>query len=98
MEAKMEEKRLRTQLKDWLKNNKPVLTKGERRNLKKQMEDTEECFPVFYLTLKVHKTPLKSRPIVSCSGSLLYGLGVWVDDKLQAISRRQRSYSRALSI
>ena len=33
--------------------------------------------------MKVHKHPLKSRPIVSVSGLLLENLGVWVDCKLQ---------------
>ena len=45
--------------------------------------------------MKVHKTPLKTRPIVSCSGSLLHALGVWVDDKLQIAARRQRSYFKS---
>jgi hypothetical protein len=56
----------------------------------------KECFPVFYLTFKVHKTPLKTRPIVSCSGSLLYGLGIWVEDKLQKVACLQQSYFKSL--
>jgi hypothetical protein len=42
--------------------------------------------------MKVHKTPLKSRPIVSCSGSLLFALGKWVDDKLKIFAHRQPAY------
>jgi hypothetical protein len=41
--------------------------------------------------MTVHKFPLKTRPIVSCSGTLLYYLGIWVDDKLQKIAKRFKS-------
>ena len=36
--------------------------------------------------MKVHKKPLKTRPVVSCSGSLLHPLGVWLDTALQPIA------------
>ena len=45
--------------------------------------------------MKVHKTPWTTRPIVSCSGSLLHSLGVWVDRKLQSVARSQRSYLKS---
>ena len=51
-------------------------------------------FPIFYLTLKVHKSPWTTRPIVSCSDSLLYYLGVWVDLHLNKVATRQPSYLR----
>ena len=35
---------------------------------------------------------LKSRPIVSCPGSLLHRLGVWVDRKLQEVAQNTISY------
>ncbi len=35
---------------------------------------------------------LKSRPIVSCSGSLLEALGIWVDRKLQPLAQKQPAY------
>ena len=53
----------------------------------------------FYLTLKAHKLNpgqmvdhLKSRPIFSCPSSLLHGLGVWVDRKLQEVMQKTISY------
>ena len=51
--------------------------------------------PHFYLLMKVHKTPLKTRPIVSYTGSLLYGLGKWVDHHLQSVSRTFRSFIKS---
>ena len=48
--------------------------------------------PVFYLTIKRHKTPWETRPIVSYSDSLLYLLGVWVDIHLAVIAKAQPSY------
>ena len=40
----------------------------------------------------INKSPLKTQPIVSCSNSLLYSLGVWVDPKLQVITKKQPSF------
>ena len=40
----------------------------------------------------MHKNKLATRPIVSTSGTLLYALGVWCDEKLQIAAQKQRSY------
>ena len=52
-------------------------------------------FAIFYVTMKVHKTPFKTRPISSYSGSLLYGLGKVLDDQLQRICRHIRFVIRS---
>jgi hypothetical protein len=48
--------------------------------------------PKFYLTAKVHKSPWKTRPIISLSGSLLQGLGQWTDKILQPVTRNLPSF------
>eukprot|EP00957_Ditylum_brightwellii_P116510 8887189-Ditylum_brightwellii.AAC.1 len=44
------------------------------------------------MELKVHKTTGKTRPIVSCAGSLLHPLGVWLDHYMQDIAKKMPSY------
>ena len=67
------------------------------------MSEEQKChqspFALFYLALKAHKLNtgqtvdhLKSRPIISCPVSLLHGLSVWVDRKLQEVAQRTVSY------
>ena len=46
----------------------------------------------FYGTIKVHKSPLQTRPVVSYSGSIAWGLGVWIDSKLQVVAEQQKAY------
>ena len=69
--------------------------------LKQGLDNNKNVFAGFYLTLKAHKlklghnvTHLKSRPIVACPGSLLYPLGIWIDQKLQTHAKQQESYFR----
>ena len=83
----------------WLKKYNKKLTKIERAFLRKELKSNQSPYARFYLTLKAHKLKpgqtvdqLKSRPIVSCPGSLLHGLGVWVDCKLQEVAQNTISY------
>jgi hypothetical protein len=94
-EAKVHELRIRNFLGIWLKKWAKVLTKNEKRFIKHHIAENKFPFAAFYLTAKVHKTPLASRPIVSCSGSLLAALGTWVDDKLQHAVKIQPSYFKS---
>lgn len=40
----------------------------------------------FYISLKVHKTPMATRPIVSTCGSLLEGVSKWLDYQMKDIT------------
>ena len=42
--------------------------------------------------MKVHKIKLGSRPIISLSGTALYGLGVWLNNELQPLIKKIDSY------
>ena len=84
---------------DWLKTYNKKLTRMERAFIREELKLNQSLFAHFYLTLKAHKLKpgqmvdhLKSRPIVSCPSSLLHGLGVWVDRKLQEVAQRTVSY------
>lgn len=86
---------IKNDLEVWMKRHKKILTRDEKRFLRHHIRNNVTPFATFYVTMKVQKTPLKTRPIVSCSGSLLEALGVWVDDKLQPIARQQKSYFKS---
>ncbi len=55
-------------------------------------EEVVDPYPHFDMTFKIHKTPLKTRPIVSVSGSLLHALGRWLDSQLQPLVRTLPSF------
>ena len=83
----------------WLKTHHKILPKMERAFIRGKLDSNKASYARFYLTLKAHKLKpgqtvdhLKSRPIVSCPGSLLHGLGVWVDQKLQEVAKSTISY------
>lgn len=95
MQAELEERRIKYSLNAWIMKHKKILTKNELRFLQHHLDTNKEPFATFYATMKVHKQPLKTRPIVSCSGSLLEALGIWVDDKLQKAARAQQSYFKS---
>ena len=93
--------RLEQELKSWMKTYNKTLTKMERAFLREGLKENKKTFNGFYLTLKAHKlklgqnvTHLKSRPIVSCPGSLLHPQGIWIDRKLQTLAKQQGSYFR----
>jgi hypothetical protein len=53
--------------------------------LKRYNASVKDPFSYFYLLAKVHKTPWKTRPIVSTCGSANYGIACWVDCQLKLI-------------
>ena len=48
----------------------------------------------FYLTIKIHKQPISSRPIVASIGSFTYHISSYLDKVLQQVMKQQNSYLR----
>ena len=91
-EASVKASHLKLWIAAWTKKHKRLLLPSEKKFMEQRLRTNETPFSAFYATMKVHKSPLKSRPIVSCSGSLLQPLAIWVDDKLQIAAKAQQSY------
>ena len=90
--AKQYASRITILISDWLLKFHDDFNKNERKYIRTNTLKCKSPFPVFYLTMKVHKSPWKTRPIVSYSGCLLYSVAVWVDRKLQEVAVAQESY------
>jgi hypothetical protein len=73
---------IRNKLKNFVNYYKNKLEATDIKYLTNTMQ-VKDPYPKFYITAKVHKNPWKTRPIVSVSGSLLDGLGRFVDKLLQ---------------
>lgn len=85
---------LQRKLNNWLSSNRRrgLFTKQESNYFSALLRTNECPFAKFYVTIKIHKTPWKTRPIVSFSGCLLYSLGVWLDRQLQQFVKLVPSY------
>lgn len=86
------EARIRRYVENWMKQYKKELTSDEKKYLKHKMSECTDFFPVFYLLAKVHKEPLKTRPVVSYSGSYLEALGKWIDSELKEVASSMPAY------
>ncbi len=56
------------------------------------MKNRSDPFGYFYLTIKIHKTPVSTRSISSDCASLVHPLGKWLDLILQPVVASQPSY------
>jgi hypothetical protein len=73
---------LKNKLNNFIDYYKNKLTPSDIKYLRETLE-VKDPYAKFYITAKVHKTPWKTRPIVSVCGSILDGLGRLVDKILQ---------------
>jgi hypothetical protein len=79
-----------------------------RLNYRKDLTETENTYfrrnanikhrlPQFYIIIKIHKQPYKTRPIVSCVGSFLNAFSKWVDTHLQKLLPFNPTYTKDTS-
>ena len=83
---------VRKKINKFLYKHRKILNATEKKFIRKRTKEVDDPFPVLYLLMKVHKSPLKTRPVVSCSGSLLHALGIWLDTALQPIATSLPSF------
>lgn len=79
-------------LQQWLYSNKVEITTQAWLFIDDYGKTVEDQLPYLYLTMKVHKDPLKTRPIVSFPGSTFHALGIWVDTQLQEVAKSFPTY------
>ena len=89
-QARKEDDELRLDILDWIRKYRRLLPRGVRRYLEKKLKETkEDPFGYFYLLYKLHKSPVKTRPVCSDCASTPHALGQWVDEMLQPIVKAQ---------
>ena len=69
-----------------------VLTKAETVYLQRSIEYNPDAFARFRMSLKIHKTPWKMRPIVCSAGTFINNLSCWLDYQLQKLKHLLPTY------
>ena len=75
-------------LSNFLEEHADCISDDDKTYLYRYSDSVVDPFAYFYAMPKVHKKPWHTRPIVSVSGSLLYGLGKWLDRQLQPFLKK----------
>mmetsp|Transcript_18939 Transcript_18939/g.41008 ORF Transcript_18939/g.41008 Transcript_18939/m.41008 type:complete len:639 (+) Transcript_18939:377-2293(+) len=92
-QAQEEAQALKKEISDWTFEHRPALTDSETKFLRQKLKETiDDPFGYFYLLIKLHKSPVSTRPVCSDVASLPHALGQWVDEKLQPIVKSQHTY------
>ena len=92
-EARSRDEDLRLDIRHWLHKYSRSLDIDTRIYIRSKLDKTKaDPFGYFYLLYKIHKTPLKTRPMCSDCGSTPHALGIWVDAMLQPIVKAMPSY------
>ena len=82
-----------TRFKHLLHQHKDLLSPAEQVYFQRSLQ-CEHRIPQFYLTLKVHKTPWKTRPVVACVGSFAEVFSKWLDHQMKRLLPLSNTYLR----
>ena len=83
------------QINTWAVDNCKIIGKDAYLYVMKlTQQNASDPFGYFYLMYKIHKTPMKTRPVVSDCASLTHPLGKWVDTMLQPFAQAVPTYFR----
>ena len=94
-EADADAIRITSCINEWLVEYGDVIGKSKVDYISSHLDKCRHPFPFFYQLYKIHKKPLKTRPVISGCGSLLHPLGHWIDEQLQPVARSMPSYFRS---
>ena len=84
---------LRKDIFKWTVKWRPQIGDDVVEFLRRTLNTTrEDPFGYFYLLYKLHKTPIKTRPVCSDCASTTHGLGQWVNEILQPVALAQQAY------
>jgi hypothetical protein len=83
-DVRKSDKATEAELKALLTSYESILPEHEMVYFKRYLQQDHRQ-KQFYITLKVHKKPMSSRPIVSCCGSLTEGFSKWLDAKMKLL-------------
>ena len=77
----------------WTLRHRKALTDDVVRYIRHHLDlSSKDPFGYFYLTVKLHKTPVSTRPVCSDCASVPHALGKWLDYQLQPIVKDQATY------
>lgn len=93
-QASMRIGQVKLAIENWIKKYADSVNDQCKKYMTKALKTNIDPYSYLYLTMKVHKglNPLKTRPICSCSGSLLQPLGQAINKLLQPFAASQPYY------
>ena len=86
---------IRDKVDEWLMVHQRSIGKQAVTYIRTKMAECKNPFPFFYQLYKIHKNPIKTRPVISGCGSLLHPLGHWIDEELQPIAKKMPAYFKS---